>query len=598
MCCLFRGTDLGSTAEEIRLVRFLHPFNSYLSVAPAAVPHLTRMIGFPTHRGSYTHAVRCAVWLAAWSWVGVMPVVGSTHWKADIGYTELVNSLAILGTPVPDGKGVPVALVESTQNLPSQGIRNYKPDPAYFDFDAATDPYSQTVEFIDASFNNCTGGACTSYSTHARAQAFTILGNSQSVAPGANQLTLYEANHYLQSVLKAPNGGTPATQNFRVQNFSWIGTYDDPTQDRSALRRFDFLIDRDNVTAVVGVNNGSTTTLPNLMAHAYNAISVGRTDGNHSSGLTTLESYGPGRSKPDIVAPQLTSSQATSMVSSAATMLHSAVAGTNAAKSEVIKAILMAGATKSEFESWSRTPTQPLDAVYGAGELNVFNSYLMTLGGRYAGSSSAATVVGTHGWDYSAATPGADNALKYKFVVPAGKSAPDLSILLTWNVDVNGSFTSQTLADMNLLLTNSLGQVVDRSISSVNNVEHIYLENLTAGEYTLSVSTDTTTDFGLAWRMSTLSEIATADFNGDGTVDGRDFLAWQRGYGKLLGATLADGDADGDGKVDSADLAIYQSQYQRGSLVAPPLMLATVPEPGSALLVAGGLLAFLLKRRR
>src|SRR5690606_36630681 len=105
----------------------------------------------------------------------------------------------------------------------------------------------------------------------------------------------------------------------------------------SALRRFDFLINRDNITAVVGVANGSGTALPNLMAHAYNAIAVGRSDGNHSACLTTLESYGPGRTKPDIVAPQSTSSQATSTVSSAATMLHSAVAGTDAAKSEVIK---------------------------------------------------------------------------------------------------------------------------------------------------------------------------------------------------------------------------------------------------------------------
>ncbi|MDZ4659283.1 MAG: Ig-like domain-containing protein [Bythopirellula sp.] len=61
----------------------------------------------------------------------------------------------------------------------------------------------------------------------------------------------------------------------------------------------------------------------------------------------------------------------------------------------------------------------------------------------------------------------------------------------------------------------------------------------------------------------------SADFNGDGGVSGRDFLAWQRGYGISGGATLADGDANGDLIVDGLDLAIWQDQYP-GS---------TTPEP-------------------
>jgi hypothetical protein len=181
--------------------------------------------------------------------------------------------------------------------------------------------------------------------------------------------------------------------------------------------------------------------------------------------------------------------------------------------------------------------------------------------------------------------------------VPAGKTASDLSVLLTWNVDVTGSFTSQSLANFNMTLTDSLGQTVDQSLSTVDNVEHIYLTNLPAGDYTLSITTDTAHDFGLAWRMSTLSDIASADFDQDGDVDGRDFLLWQRGYGKLLGANLTDGDADGDGDVDTADLDVYQAQFGPGVIDTPPLALGAVPEPGSALLLAGGMLAFALKRR-
>jgi hypothetical protein len=51
----------------------------------------------------------------------------------------------------------------------------------------------------------------------------------------------------------------------------------------------------------------------------------------------------------------------------------------------------------------------------------------------------------------------------------------------------------------------------------------------------------------------------SADFNGDGAVDGADFLAWQRGVGKTIGAKHSDGDADRDGDVDAADLAAWKA---------------------------------------
>jgi hypothetical protein len=68
-----------------------------------------------------------------------------------------------------------------------------------------------------------------------------------------------------------------------------------------------------------------------------------------------------------------------------------------------------------------------------------------------------------------------------------------------------------------------------------------------------------------------------ADFDGDGDIDGRDFLTWQRGFGLLNDAELSDGDANGDGDVDAVDLAIWQAQFGTASeLIA---MSAQVPEP-------------------
>ncbi|TWU21342.1 hypothetical protein [Bythopirellula polymerisocia] len=72
-----------------------------------------------------------------------------------------------------------------------------------------------------------------------------------------------------------------------------------------------------------------------------------------------------------------------------------------------------------------------------------------------------------------------------------------------------------------------------------------------------------------------------ADFNGDGFVDGADFLAWQRGFGQ--GTTFSNGDADHDGDVDSFDLAIWQSQYGGTTVLAATS--AAVPEPNALTLV-------------
>ncbi len=58
------------------------------------------------------------------------------------------------------------------------------------------------------------------------------------------------------------------------------------------------------------------------------------------------------------------------------------------------------------------------------------------------------------------------------------------------------------------------------------------------------------------------------DFDGDNDIDGSDFLAWQRGFGKTEGAVPADGDADGDGDVDGQDLATWEIQFGDVALVA------------------------------
>jgi hypothetical protein len=152
-----------------------------------------------------------------------------------------------------------------------------------------------------------------------------------------------------------------------------------------------------------------------------------------------------------------------------------------------------------------------LDSVFGAGQLNVRNSYLIQEGGEFDGSTTEPIAsVGAFGWDYSS---GITDPLLYDFEIGAGEVLDELSAILTWNIDVtdndaSGLFDPTTfLANMDLELYDSsstfLGTLLDESVSTVDNVEHIYAQGLAAGRYTLRVTSDSDHDFALAWRFST-----------------------------------------------------------------------------------------------
>ena len=79
--------------------------------------------------------------------------------------------------------------------------------------------------------------------------------------------------------------------------------------------------------------------------------------------------------------------------------------------------------------------------------------------------------------------------------------------------------------------------------------------------------------------------VENADFDNDGDVDGRDFMAWQRGHGMAPPADEAgttDGDADRDGDVDTDDLWVWQGTY--GSTAASQAL--TSPTADEVVVVA------------
>lgn len=107
-------------------------------------------------------------------------------------------------------------------------------------------------------------------------------------------------------------------------------------------------------------------------------------------------------------------------------------------------------------------------------------------------------------------------------------------------------------------------------------------------------------DFGLFGVDNVLAETIgdpenNADFDGDGDVDGADFLTWQRGVGTAGGQP--EGNADGLGGIDGDDLAVWKTQFgQPQSQVAS----LAIPEPGCVVLLGLGAaaLAVLSSRSR
>jgi hypothetical protein len=73
------------------------------------------------------------------------------------------------------------------------------------------------------------------------------------------------------------------------------------------------------------------------------------------------------------------------------------------------------------------------------------------------------------------------------------------------------------------------------------------------------------------WSYTLVAELgpgSAGDFNGDGSVDGWDLLAWQRGFG---------------GAYDGGDLADWEHQFGRAGAAASATAL---PEPASLVLLA------------
>jgi hypothetical protein len=283
------------------------------------------------------------------------------------------------------------------------------------------------------------------------------------------------------------------------QSFTVDGTTS--AADMQALNdEYDDYVAVNGTIIVSAVGNGGQALSP---ATAYNVIGVAVDDGSSSTGPTS-----DGRSKPDITAPGGYTSFSTPLVSGAATLLVQAgqqgyggaspSTETAAVDPRTIKALLLNGAVKPA--GWGHTPITPLDPRYGAGVLNIYNSFQQLQAGQYSASSTSNTpsVGGLHpavaggninslqGWNLATLTSSssADAYDNYVFALPTGPSSYSLTSTLVWERPDDAS-DANPINNLYLYLynlTTSTSAAIDMSDSTVDNVQQLYDLGLTPGD--------------------------------------------------------------------------------------------------------------------
>ena len=395
--------------------------------------------------------------------------------------------------PTLNGSGVKVAQPEAT-SAPTNSDYEVNPGNVYVGQPTNLFTYISTNGAIATGFPNSAGVE----SGHADEVAKNFYGIPFGAATNVSHVDNYDAdyffNHYIVLNFSLVNTA-------RVVNQSFVFTAgDEPTVDPA----YDNYAANRGTIFASAVGAGGAVVPPGT---AYNCIAVG------VDNIGTGSSTGPtadGRCKPDITAPDLADAPSSALsyaipyVAGAAAVLVQAAnrgdggSNTNAASDlRTIKALLLNGAVKPN--GWTNGTATPLDARYGAGMVNVFNSWEQLKGGQHAFiesttvSSGSAHPPGANtnnepvltGWDYNSISTlsSQDMVNHYYFNLP-GNNTFTLDATLVWNKQ----YQATNINNLNLFLYNAANSnLVTCSTSMVDNVEHIFLPTLAPGRYDLQV---------------------------------------------------------------------------------------------------------------
>jgi hypothetical protein len=379
--------------------------------------------------------------------------------------------------------------------------------------DWEVDPSSVNQPLTKFTYVSSSGATSTAYpnglgvvSGHADAVADNFYGDNntsdpEGIAYGVSQIYNYEADYFVNDLIPDL---TPIPAEIVNQSFIAIT---DTTNQALIEQSYDNYADTYGTLFISGAGNGGLVSAP---ASAYNGIAVGAYEGGSSSGTYD------GRSKPDIVAfttnPGDETSYTSPLVAGAAALLLQAAQNGDAGSSpqvesdasdaRVIKALLLNGATKPP--GWKSTvadpATTPLDPVTGAGVLNIYNSYINLISGEQSFSASASGPVSPlasgafqplEGWDLdtlaNTSSQGSylDQSNHYDFDLTSNVApAFTLTATLIWwrqldQISINNLFL--------YLFNTDTDQTIAASLSTVDNVQEIYVPDLPPGQYDLAV---------------------------------------------------------------------------------------------------------------
>jgi hypothetical protein len=141
-------------------------------------------------------------------------------------------------------------------------------------------------------------------------------------------------------------------------------------------------------------------------------------------------------------------------------------------------------------------------------------------------------------------------------IAAGGITAPTKTLSLQGSVSDDGKPTPPSITCAWTLVSGPHAVVFANPAAATTTVNLQY-----AGTYVLRLSASDGQLTGYRDVTVTMDGDLSADFNGDGRVDGVDFLVWQSHYPTASGATKATGDTNGDGKVDGVDFLDWQVGY-------------------------------------
>ena len=165
----------------------------------------------------------------------------------------------------------------------------------------------------------------------------------------------------------------------------------------------------------------------------------------------------------------------------------------------------------TDYRSAGHETANGLDDRYGAGQVNILNSYHILAGGEQPSLQLGGGDIGRFGFDYGEAfggLSGSPRTASYSF-----STATDVTLFssLAWNVGVsNDSALTTSQHRLNLSLFDiTANSLLGESSSTLDNTQNLYMRLLAGRRYELRVTAGETgnfsQDYALAWRMEVAS---------------------------------------------------------------------------------------------